>query len=44
MEVFSNGVGHNLQEDDPTQLAEVLVEFWRRNERVVKGIKRVGDE
>ncbi|KAF8872590.1 Alpha/Beta hydrolase protein [Infundibulicybe gibba] len=37
------GVGHMLQEDDPTRLAEILVDFWRRNERVVTGIKRVGD-
>ena len=43
MEVFSSGVGHNLQEDDPTRLAEVLVEFWQRNEKVVKGVKKVGD-
>lgn len=43
MEVFSSGVGHNLQEDDPTRLAEVLIEFWRRNERVIKGVKKVGD-
>ncbi|KAL0945521.1 hypothetical protein HGRIS_001003 [Hohenbuehelia grisea] len=38
------GVGHMIQEDDPTKLAEILVEFWRRNERVVVGIKRVGDD
>ncbi|KAF8960062.1 Alpha/Beta hydrolase protein [Flammula alnicola] len=25
-------VGHMLQEDDPTRLAEILVEFWRRHE------------
>jgi len=37
------GVGHILQEDDPTRLAEILVEFWRRNERVGLGVKRVGD-
>jgi len=30
-------------QDDPTRLAEILVEFWRRNERVVVGIKKVGD-
>jgi len=29
--------------DDPVTLAQTLVEFWRRNERVVVGIKRVGD-
>ncbi|TFK22765.1 protein phosphatase methylesterase [Coprinopsis marcescibilis] len=37
------GVGHMLQEDDPTRIAELLVEFWRRNERVVVGVKKVGD-
>ncbi|KAI0302601.1 protein phosphatase methylesterase [Russula brevipes] len=35
--------GHMLHEDDPVTLAQTLVEFWRRNERVVVGIKRVGD-
>ncbi|KAH9941336.1 Alpha/Beta hydrolase protein [Amylocystis lapponica] len=38
------GVGHMLHEDDPTHLAEVIVEFWRRNERVVQGIKKVGEQ
>lgn len=42
MEVIP-GVGHMLQEDDPTRLAEILVEFWKRNERAVAGIKKVGD-
>ncbi|KAF9483250.1 protein phosphatase methylesterase [Pholiota conissans] len=37
------GVGHMLHEDDPTRLAEILVEFWKRNERVMVGIKKVGD-
>ncbi|KIL65721.1 hypothetical protein M378DRAFT_125152 [Amanita muscaria Koide BX008] len=37
------GVGHMLQEDDPTRLAEILVEFWKRNERVVIGVKKVGE-
>ncbi|KZT06141.1 protein phosphatase methylesterase [Laetiporus sulphureus 93-53] len=37
------GVGHMLQEDDPTRLAEVLVQFWRRNERVIVGVKKVGE-
>ncbi|KAJ7266703.1 Alpha/Beta hydrolase protein [Mycena rebaudengoi] len=41
------GVGHMLHEDDPTHVAELLLEFWRRNERVIlpKGveIKRVGE-
>jgi protein phosphatase methylesterase 1 len=29
--------------DDPVTLAQTLVEFWQRNERVVVGIKKVGD-
>ncbi|CEL58661.1 protein phosphatase methylesterase 1 [Rhizoctonia solani AG-1 IB] len=37
------GVGHMLHEDNPEKLAEIIVEFWRRNERVVAGIKKVGD-
>ncbi|KAI0035512.1 protein phosphatase methylesterase [Vararia minispora EC-137] len=37
------GTGHMLHEDDPEKLAEILVEFWRRNDRVVAGVKRVGD-
>lgn len=38
------GVGHHLQEDNPTRLAELLVEFWRRNERpIVNGVKKVGE-
>ncbi|KAL7279443.1 hypothetical protein ACG7TL_007285 [Trametes sanguinea] len=37
------GVGHMVQEDNPTRMAEVLVEFWRRNERVVVGVKKVGE-
>ncbi|CAL1713614.1 unnamed protein product [Somion occarium] len=36
-------VGHMVHEDDPGRLAEVLVEFWRRNERVVIGVKKVGE-
>jgi protein phosphatase methylesterase 1 len=31
------------QKDNPTRLAEILVDFWRRNERVVVGIKKVGE-
>jgi len=42
LEVVS-GVGHMLHEDNPTRLAEVLVEFWRRNERVLVGVKKVGE-
>jgi len=41
------GVGHMLHEDDPTRLAEILVEFWRRNERVQVNVgvnlKKVGE-
>lgn len=36
-------VGHMLHEDDPERLAEVIVEFWKRNERVVAGVKKVGE-
>jgi len=36
-------VGHLVQEDDPPRIAELLVEFWRRNDRVVPGVKKVGD-
>ena len=32
-----------VAQDDPTHMAEVLVEFWRRNERVVFGVKKVGE-
>ncbi|KAF7335417.1 Protein phosphatase methylesterase 1 [Mycena venus] len=37
------GVGHVLHEDDPTHVAEVLLEFYRRNDRLrmpakVKGV------
>ncbi|KIM29753.1 hypothetical protein M408DRAFT_304699 [Serendipita vermifera MAFF 305830] len=42
MEVVPN-VGHMLHEDDPSRIAEILVEFWRRNERVVVGVKKVGE-
>jgi len=37
------GVGHMLHEDDPTRLAAILVEFWKRNDRVIKGVKKVGE-
>ncbi|KAF6756800.1 hypothetical protein DFP72DRAFT_1044563 [Ephemerocybe angulata] len=37
------GVGHMLHEDDPTRIAEIMVEFWRRNERVIVGVKKVGE-
>jgi protein phosphatase methylesterase 1 len=32
-----------LFQDDPRRIAEILVEFWRRNERVIVGIKKVGE-
>ncbi|EKM57884.1 uncharacterized protein PHACADRAFT_251781 [Phanerochaete carnosa HHB-10118-sp] len=44
--VVVSNVGHILHEDDPERLAEVLVEFWRRNERTtvnIKNLKKVGD-
>jgi len=31
-----------LLQDDLTRLAEVMIEFWRRNEKVVVGVKKVG--
>ncbi|KDN38360.1 hypothetical protein RSAG8_09564, partial [Rhizoctonia solani AG-8 WAC10335] len=34
------GVGHMLHEDNPERLADIIVEFWKRNERVVAGIKK----
>ncbi|EPQ54031.1 protein phosphatase methylesterase [Gloeophyllum trabeum ATCC 11539] len=49
LEVVGGGVGHVVHEDDPMRIAEIIVEFWRRNERVVlpgvkgKVIKRVGE-
>ncbi|KAF9002990.1 Alpha/Beta hydrolase protein [Cyathus striatus] len=42
LEVVGN-VGHLVHEDDPTRTAELLVEFWRRNERVLVGVKKVGE-
>ena len=33
-------VGH---QDNPTRLAEIMVEFWRRNERVMVGVRKVGE-
>ncbi|KDQ09944.1 hypothetical protein BOTBODRAFT_178673 [Botryobasidium botryosum FD-172 SS1] len=41
--VVLGDVGHMLHEDDPERVAEVLVEFWKRNDRVIAGIKKVGD-
>jgi len=37
------GTGHMIQEDDPSKLAEILIEFWRRNDRVIPGVKKVGE-
>ncbi|KAK0206750.1 Alpha/Beta hydrolase protein [Desarmillaria ectypa] len=37
------GVGHMLQEDDPTGTARILIDFWTRNEQLVAGIKKVGE-
>jgi protein phosphatase methylesterase 1 len=30
-------------QDDPIRLAGILADFWRRNEQVVVGVKKVGD-
>ena len=30
-------------QDNPTRLAAILVEFWKRNDRVIEGIKKVGE-
>ncbi|KAG1797755.1 protein phosphatase methylesterase [Suillus plorans] len=41
-----SGVGHLVHKDGPTKLAEILADFWRRNERIViRGnvIKMVGE-
>ncbi|KAH8834177.1 Alpha/Beta hydrolase protein [Flagelloscypha sp. PMI_526] len=36
--------GHMVQEDEPTKCAEVLVGFWKRNEKLdLKGVKKVGE-
>ena len=32
-----------MLQDDPTRIADIMVEFWRRNERVVVGVKKVGE-
>ncbi|KAJ7197193.1 Alpha/Beta hydrolase protein [Mycena pura] len=45
--VVASGVGHMLHEDDPTHVAEILLEFWRRNDasrlRLPVKIKGVGE-
>ncbi|KAJ7644367.1 Alpha/Beta hydrolase protein [Roridomyces roridus] len=40
-----NGVGHMLHEDDPIQVASILLEFWRRNDRIrlPPKVKSVGE-
>ncbi|KAJ7719621.1 Alpha/Beta hydrolase protein [Mycena maculata] len=37
MEVVQ-GVGHVVHEDDPTRTADVLLDFWRRNDRLRSGL------
>ena len=32
-----------IDQDDPSRVAEILTDFWRRNERVVVGVKKVGE-
>ncbi|RIA98420.1 Alpha/Beta hydrolase protein [Glomus cerebriforme] len=34
-------VGHMVQEDAPDRIANALVEFWKRNERLVLPVKKV---
>ncbi|KAJ6457486.1 Alpha/Beta hydrolase protein [Mycena vitilis] len=40
--VVVNGVGHVLHEDDPTHVAEILLDFWRRNDRLRMPVKVKG--
>lgn len=45
LEVIAD-VGHSLHEDAPEKTARILVDFWRRNERInlpLKGVKKVGE-
>ncbi|GAC93985.1 hypothetical protein PHSY_001554 [Pseudozyma hubeiensis SY62] len=45
LEVIAD-VGHSLHEDAPERTARILMDFWRRNERVhlpLKHIKKVGE-
>ncbi|KAK4048154.1 Protein phosphatase methylesterase 1 [Microbotryomycetes sp. JL221] len=44
LEVFPD-TGHSVQEDAPDKTADVLLSFWRRNDRndVLKGVKKVGE-
>ncbi|KAI5480668.1 hypothetical protein MNV49_007595 [Pseudohyphozyma bogoriensis] len=43
LEVF-NDVGHCVMEDAPEKTADLLLMFWRRNDRtdILKGVKKVG--
>jgi protein phosphatase methylesterase 1 len=34
---------HDIFQDNPIRVAEIMIEFWRRNERVIVGVKKVGD-
>ena len=34
---------HHVFKDNPIRVAEIMIEFWRRNERVIVGVKKVGD-
>ncbi|KAJ7909054.1 Alpha/Beta hydrolase protein [Mycena leptocephala] len=40
--VVVGGVGHVVHEDDPTHVAEILLDFWRRNDRLRMPIKVKG--
>lgn len=45
LEVIAD-VGHSLHEDAPDRTARLLIDFWRRNERIplnLKNIKKVGE-
>jgi protein phosphatase methylesterase 1 len=38
-----HGIVLTSHKDNPHRIGEILVEFWRRNERVVIGVKKVGE-
>ncbi|SNX81326.1 related to Protein phosphatase methylesterase 1 [Melanopsichium pennsylvanicum] len=45
LEVIAD-VGHSLHEDAPDRTAKILIDFWRRNERIINlpvKVKKVGD-
>uniref|UniRef100_V5F069 Protein phosphatase methylesterase 1 n=2 Tax=Kalmanozyma brasiliensis (strain GHG001) TaxID=1365824 RepID=V5F069_KALBG len=44
LEVIAD-VGHSLQEDAPQRTAQILLDFWRRNERIslLVRVKKVGE-